>query len=336
MTKSRRTNFLFIWIIYLTLLLVACGSATLPTGVVPPPPPTNTVAAAPNRATALPPTATVERPPTAIPPTAPIPPANRLDPQKLPLGDGKISTTTAQKSSIFLCNLMQGGGGAFRAGEWIQGTTWDLTKKTQVSGDVKWANAKIDFTLDGNTRKVSGNGFPLHNTGVFPVAPSDKAYQYDRNPNSIRQQNVNYTFPANPTEAAKPACMQGVVGIALSGVAIFNGLDALNRDAVAHELQDKCNGHPEREGRYHYHGYSPCISGTNSGLVGYIFDGFGIYNLVENGRELTNADLDECHGHKHRIEWDGKPTEMYHYHFTQEYPYSVGCFKGTVNLPRRP
>ena len=37
--------------------------------------------------------------------------------------------------------------------------------------------------------------------------------------------------------------------------------------------------------------------------------------------ELTNADLDECHGHDH------SPLG-YHYHATIEYPYTIGCYRG--------
>jgi len=49
---------------------------------------------------------------------------------------------------------------------------------------------------------------------------------------------------------------------------------------------------------------------------------------------LTNADLDECHGHTSEIVWDGVAQQMYHYNATAEYPYTVGCFKGTpVNVP---
>ncbi|MFN8426725.1 MAG: hypothetical protein U0X87_10785 [Anaerolineales bacterium] len=36
--------------------------------------------------------------------------------------------------------------------------------------------------------------------------------------------------------------------------------------------------------------------------MGYAFDGFGIFGYYgEDGSELTNADLDECHGHTHVI-----------------------------------
>jgi hypothetical protein len=58
-------------------------------------------------------------------------------------------------------------------------------------------------------------------------------------------------------------------------------------------------------------------------------DGFGIYGpYSENGVFVTNEDLDECHGHEHEIEWEGEMVNMYHYHLNNEYPYSVGCYKG--------
>jgi hypothetical protein len=130
-----------------------------------------------------------------------------------------------------------------------------------------------------------------------------------------------------------------MIGVALNGVAIFNAFDAGGRDAVAHEVQDLCSGHPERSGEYHYHGPSPCLPSEtgNETLVGYAIDGFGIYSLYDaKGRELTNADLDACHGRTSEVDWDGKRVTMYHYVLTREYPYTIGCFRGTpVALPRQ-
>jgi hypothetical protein len=123
----------------------------------------------------------------------------------------------------------------------------------------------------------------------------------------------------------------GIIGVMLNGVALFNALDGEGRDAVAHEVQDHCNGHPERSGQYHYHGNSNCVTGAtgNNTLVGYALDGFGVYSMFDAaGKELTNADLDECHGRTSKVMWDGKEVVMYHYVVTREYPYSVGCFKG--------
>jgi hypothetical protein len=64
--------------------------------------------------------------------------------------------------------------------------------------------------------------------------------------------------------------------------------------------------------------------------VGYARDGFGIYgNQGVNGVALTNADLDVCHGHTHAITVNGATVTQYHYHATKEYPYTLGCFRGT-------
>lgn len=102
---------------------------------------------------------------------------------------------------------------------------------------------------------------------------------------------------------------------------------------MAYEIQDDCSGHPEMRGAYHYHSLTPCIEDESEGhsdLVGYAMDGFGIYGpRGEDGETLTNADLDECHGHTHEIEWDGEALDMYHYHATWEYPYTLGCYVGT-------
>jgi hypothetical protein len=128
------------------------------------------------------------------------------------------------------------------------------------------------------------------------------------------------------------------VGILLSGSVLFSALDAPGRDAVAHETQDKCQGHPQISGVYHYHSLSSCVRDEvdrtgHSKLVGYALDGFGIFgHKGEAGARLTSADLDECHGHTHEIDWDGKRVVMYHYHATWDFPYTVGCFRGRYSL----
>ena len=42
-------------------------------------------------------------------------------------------------------------------------------------------------------------------------------------------------------------------------------------------------------------------------------------------------DLDACHGHTHAILWDGASKEMYHYHATWDFPYTIGCLRGTYS-----
>lgn len=255
---------------------------------------------------------------------------------KLPVGDGKLSQEP-QTGYIWRCG--DGGpssnGGARVEGPWFNGDgTYDLTKKYIVDGDVQWPS-EFDITIEGDQRVFTGNALPNHGTGVYPVASTDDAAQVDPNPNTISAQELSFSVPLNPTLAAEPSCMGGFVAVLLTGSVVFDGLDAEKRDAVAHEVQDKCQGHPEGNGQYHYHSLTSCLEddhaeGTHSALMGYALDGFGLYgHYGENGDLLTNEDLDECHGHTHEIMWEGQLVEMYHYHATYEYPYTLGCYRGT-------
>ena len=135
------------------------------------------------------------------------------------------------------------------------------------------------ITVQGDERVISANNLPDHATGRFPISPDDPAYRYDRNPNAIRPQDILLRLPLHPQVAATPSCVpMGMIGFTTDGVAIYNAVDNGGIDAVAHEVQDRCNGHPQRRGQYHYHGPSPCMPNeTTAGLVGYALDGFGIY-----------------------------------------------------------
>jgi hypothetical protein len=274
-----------------------------------------------------------------------------LDTRHLPLGDGKLSEVP-RRGYVMSCGGgfrgddggRRGGGpprgaGAQLVGPWIHGNTWDLTQKISVQGRVSWPQATFRITTEGADRLVSrviqGNGLPVDTlTGKFPVSYDDPAFQIDRNPNSIEAQQIVLKLPMNPEITATPSCVpMGMIGVALNGVAIYNALDEGGRDAVAHEVQDICNGHPQMSGQYHYHGPSACLPNqtANETLIGYADDGFGIYSMYDaHGRELADADLDECHGRTSEILWDGARVSMYHYVLTREYPYTIGCFRGTA------
>ena len=127
----------------------------------------------------------------------------------------------------------------------------------------------------------------------------------------------------------------GPIGITVTGVAIYNAFDAAGYDAVAREEQDGCHGHPDQSSTYHYHGWlQACVpdggSATqNSSLLGYAADGYGIYGPWYDGKILTTADLDECHGTTSPVMWNGQLVTMYHYVSTYDFPYTIGCYRGT-------
>jgi hypothetical protein len=120
----------------------------------------------------------------------------------------------------------------------------------------------------------------------------------------------------------------GAIGVTKNGVLIFNATDGRGEDAVAREIVDEYGGHPARDS-CHYHFTherldNKFLDNGHSGIVGYINDGFPLYGYKGvGGIEMTNEDLDLCHGHEH-------DDLGYHYHSTIEYPYTVSCYKGEI------
>ena len=273
----------------------------------------------------------------------------QLDPSKnygdkyasgvLPVGDNKYSTTTPAAGTIYVCqgyahNLTTAQGGAGRRGPWFVGTTqYDINKKLHVQGSVAW-QASFSNKVSGSTRTITTNDLPNHKTGTFPISPTDPSYAYDRNPNLITAQSLSYSLSAAPAYGA-PQCMGGQSGIMLSGVALFNGFDAAGRDAGAWEIQDSCDGHPEKDGLYHYHTLSSCITDVSvKTVIGFALDGFPITGPKLGDKNfLTTSDLDACHGLTSQIIQDGKTVTTYHYVMTQDFPYSVSCFRAKPITP---
>ena len=178
-------------------------------------------------------------------PTSPGP----IDPRAIPLGDGYVSTSP-EVGYVDSCQTQFGGiGGAQVAGPWIDTSakTWNLEAKTAVLGAVSWASASWQVTVTGTKRIVSGNDLPTdHTTGVFPIASTDPASAYDRNPNHIAPHTFTWALPANPSAAARPSCTNGgPIGVLDDGVFLYDALDGEGRDAAAHELLDSCWGHPD-------------------------------------------------------------------------------------------
>lgn len=260
--------------------------------------------------------------------------AHEPDAHRLPVGDGHLSKEPRQ-GWIWACHVDPEAGGAHARGPWFNGDgTYDLTKKAIVDGQVLWPH-RFSITRQGDIRVVDWNDLPNTPTGTFPISPNDDAYRYDRNPNRIREQGMRVTLPAEPQLAPQPTCAPGAVGVLLNGAVLFNALDAPGRDAVAHETQDACQGHPQEGGVYHHHNVPNCLLATDQGpgaskLLGYAIDGFGIYGpRDENGRVLSSADLDDCHGRMSEVLWDGQKRVMYHYVATMDFPYTVGCLRGS-------
>jgi YHYH protein len=152
-------------------------------------------------------------------------------------------------------------------------------------------------------------------------------YTFKKNPNTIAEGGVfTMKIPLNPKVATThQKTSLGAIGMAVDGVPFFNQYAGPNKP-LTDEMQsfDQNDGHPERSGHYHYHVEPLAITkekGTDA-LMGFLLDGFPVYGTYENGKKITNADLDNYHGHSHVT--PDYPNGIYHYHITDEVPYLNG------------
>jgi hypothetical protein len=272
-------------------------------------------------------------------------PSSVLNLKALPLGNNKYTTTAPRKGYVYACDadMYQFPSiiGARVTGPWVNEAeqTFDATAKIYTRGSV-FHDGRLSITESGNLRVFVGNGLPVGiPTGVYPIADSDPAIQYDANPNAITEQPIAFSIPLNPTVAVSPFCTYKRIGITLDGVELDTPLDSSGRDENGYELNDACGGKPQPGGSYHRQFLSECIPHIrdHNALVGYALDGFGIFSSFdENGKELVSADLDECHGITSQIDWDGQRKIMYHYVMTRDFPYTLTCFRGKPNYEAFP
>ncbi len=257
----------------------------------------------------------------------------------LPVGDNKYVTNGGQKGSIYLCSagalVPASQAGAQVRGPWFtnNNTQWDIHKKAAIAGSVDWTSS-LQISVVNGKRIITTNDLPNHHTGLFPVGMHDPARVYDANPNTISAQALTYMLAADPVPGT-PQCIGGEVGVMTTGVALFDGFDAGGRDAGAWEVQDSCDGHPQNKGEYHYHTLSRCITDQSvQTIIGYALDGFAITGpKVGDNNFLTTSDLDECHGIVSQIKLNDKLVTKYHYVMTQDFPYSVSCFRAAAIQP---
>ena len=175
--------------------------------------------------------------------------------------------------------------------------------------------------------------FPATRPASFPIRAAIPPFATTPTRTARGARIFVIALPAHPRLAARAHCAPGAVGIMLTGVALFNALDAPGRDAVAHETQDRCHGHPQRGGVYHYHNLSNCIA-DKPGRRRQFAAGRLRARRLRHLRPLLARPA--AHQRRsRRLPWHdqrdrlGRPkVKMYHYVATADFPYTVGCLRG--------
>ena len=258
-----------------------------------------------------------------------------VDCSKLKLGDSYLSTSSPARGKLYSCNPKNPSAPGSRAERitWIDfiNNKWNLFEKLWLpEGNFRTPEGTYSETITENGRIIEANNVPKDSKiGDWPMNKHQILTEIDANPGVPAVKSLNFLFAKQPVWSDSPGCLSlGAIGITNNGVVLYSAADARGNDALAHEIVDIYGGHPARD-EYHYH-FIPerldvqRLETGHSGVVGWILDGFPIHGYYGiGGKEMTNKDLDECHGHQHG-------SIGYHYHATMEYPYTVGCYRGKI------
>jgi hypothetical protein len=188
-------------------------------------------------------------------------------------------------------------------------------------------SCRVSLSIDGDSVMANADGQPDYGSFYFPE--TDPCYAaWDEglhNPNEIAIGNYTLGFPSSANTSATPMMGHAVVGLAVNGVPIYSNFAAPGDDIFLEAMTfDKCDGHPQMQGNYHYHSEPGAITYDDANLVGVLLDGYPIYGRKD--ADGTYPTLDSHGGHM-GVTAESPGTEVYHYHVneqTSDSPQSMG------------
>jgi hypothetical protein len=180
-------------------------------------------------------------------------------------------------------------------------------------------SCSVTLTKSGGNVVLSSQNLPDYKSFYF--SSSDACYEAfsstvrKANPNQIAAQTITMTVPLSPAKGASATTMPGgVIGLSLNGVAIYSNAAAPGDDIYKEQYTfDKCDGHPDNVGRYHYHSEPGAITNKGDDFVGVMRDGFPVYGRFDHETGADAAGLDASGGKTGKTV-DSPDTAVYHYH----------------------
>ena len=153
--------------------------------------------------------------------------------------------------------------------------------------------------------------------------------------------HLQVLLPTSPELLDEPVDLSTIsqIGLALDGVTIFGDAPSV-ADRGGLPALDACGGHVDPSGYYHWHfgaesiqtnldeagaGVTCSVDQDVEALIGFAFDGYGIYGPEED--RAIPSDLDACSGHVSETADFG---EIYHYHLTYDSPNLPTCRVGAA------
>ncbi|MEM7484917.1 MAG: YHYH protein [Bacteroidota bacterium] len=205
----------------------------------------------------------------------------------------------------------------------------------------------VTVSFDGDNITIESNGIPNHTSPYWEETDPlyiEPVVAIRQTPGRIGgDRSYSLTVSSAPEIAASStATGLGAIGIAVTGVPIFNDLEGDSRPIEEEIAQtfDYAGAHNGPSG-YHYHIESSDIpenttlSYDDEKLVGIMADGFLLYGRREADGSYP-TDLDESGGH-FGVTPHSDGEEIYHYHIVNEFYFGsvialfAGDLQGTPN-----
>ena len=177
-------------------------------------------------------------------------------------------------------------------------------------------SCRVTLAKQSDRVQVASDGQPDHPSNYFATtdpcyAPYAPAFP---DPNHITPQQLHLDVPLAPDTTNTPMGL-GPVGMAVDGVAIFDNQAAPGDDIYTEARSfDRCGGHPQMSGMYHYHGEPYAISYDDDRLIGVLRDGYFVYGRRDADGSLPT--LDARGGHVGPT--PDSATPVYHYHLSEQ------------------
>jgi hypothetical protein len=230
-------------------------------------------------------------------------------------------------------------------------STVKALRKAKWAGNVSvsFGGGKIRYRSDGIPNAGELSEYAVPNPGVGMGIPSASNSHAAPASQVVKAQDYGFSISTSPRKLkATTAAPLGAIGVMISGAVLFNPYEADNttvamasnftvKDSSGNEVPflDPCNGHPNPNGQYHYHGLPPCVTSQvdkgkgPSHIIGLAFDGFPIYGDRDvHGKRVKAGKLDRCNGITSPT--PEFPKGIYHYVLlnTPTAQSSMRCFHG--------
>ncbi len=187
-----------------------------------------------------------------------------------------------------------------------------------------WLDFSCRLTLTAATEagvqvvKIETDNQPEHLSNYFPagnVCHEDFPGGM-QNPNQIVAKTYVIPFPLAPGGASQTMKGSAIVGMAVDGVVVFGNFAAPGDDIYQEaKTFDRCGGHPQMTGVYHYHSEPNALTYDDPRLVGVMRDGYPIYGRKDS--DSTYPTLDMYGGHS-GVTPHSDGASVYHYHVNEQ------------------